>query len=61
MADRETRTRDLLANERSETIANFVGMATKEIVAVAPLLVLLYDRTFVAGTFRAAWQQRRGA
>jgi tetratricopeptide (TPR) repeat protein len=24
----------------------------------APLMVLLYDRTFVAGSFRAAWQQR---
>jgi protein O-mannosyl-transferase len=39
--------------------ANLLGMATKEIVAVAPLLVLLYDRTFVAGTFRAAWRQHR--
>ncbi len=36
-----------------------LGMATKEVMVSAPLLVLLYDRTFVAGTFRAAWQQRR--
>ena len=35
-----------------------VGMATKEVMISAPLLVLLYDRTFVAGSFRAAWQQR---
>ena len=34
------------------------GMATKEVMISAPLLVLLYDRTFVAGTFRSAWQQR---
>jgi protein O-mannosyl-transferase len=26
----------------------------------APIMVLLYDRTFVAGSFRTAWQQRRG-
>jgi len=35
------------------------GMASKEIVATAPLLVLLHDRTFVAGTFRAAWLARK--
>jgi tetratricopeptide (TPR) repeat protein len=34
-------------------------MATKEVMAVAPLIVLLYDRTFLAGSFRAAWRQRR--
>jgi tetratricopeptide (TPR) repeat protein len=33
-------------------------MATKEVMVSAPVLVLLYDRTFVAGTFRGAWQQR---
>ncbi len=36
-----------------------LGMAAKEIMAAAPILVLLYDRTFAAGSFRAAWQQRR--
>ena len=35
-----------------------LGVASKEIVATAPLLVLLYDRTFVAKTFRAAWRAR---
>jgi tetratricopeptide (TPR) repeat protein len=34
------------------------GMATKEVMVSAPLMVLLYDRTFVAGTFREAWRQR---
>jgi tetratricopeptide (TPR) repeat protein len=37
----------------------FLGMATKEVMASAPLIVLLYDRTFVAGTFRAALRTRR--
>ncbi|QYM78141.1 tetratricopeptide repeat protein [Horticoccus luteus] len=36
-----------------------LGVAAKEIVATAPLVALLYDRTFVAGTFRAAWIRRR--
>lgn len=38
--------------------ACFVGMAAKEIVATAPVIVLLFDRTFVAGTFAAAWRSR---
>lgn len=41
-------------------LACLLGMGTKEVMASAPLLVLLYDRTFVAGSFRAAWRQRRG-
>ena len=36
-----------------------LGMGTKEVMVSAPVLVLLYDRTFLAGSFRAAWQQRR--
>ncbi len=36
-----------------------LGMATKEVMATAPVLVLLYDRTFAAGTFREAWRRRR--
>ncbi len=40
--------------------ACWLGMASKEVMVSAPLLVLLYDRTFVSGTFRAAWRQRRG-
>ncbi len=35
-----------------------LGMATKEVMVSAPLMVLLYDRTFVAGSFREACQQR---
>jgi protein O-mannosyl-transferase len=40
--------------------ACLLGMATKEVTAVAPVLVLLYDRTFVAGSVREAWRRRRG-
>jgi hypothetical protein len=34
------------------------GMAIKEVMVTAPALVLLYDRTFAAGGFRAAWRRR---
>jgi Tfp pilus assembly protein PilF len=37
-----------------------LGMVTKEVMVSAPLIVLLYDRTFVAGTFREAWQRHKG-
>ncbi|MDP9172722.1 MAG: tetratricopeptide repeat protein [Planctomycetota bacterium] len=40
-------------------IACAVGMATKEILATAPLVALIYDRTFLAGSFTAALQKRR--
>jgi tetratricopeptide (TPR) repeat protein len=36
------------------------GMATKEVMVAAPLLVLLYDRMFGSGDFRTAWRRRRG-
>ncbi|MCX6952351.1 MAG: tetratricopeptide repeat protein [Verrucomicrobia bacterium] len=35
------------------------GMASKEVMASAPLLVLVYDRALISGTFQAAWQRRR--
>lgn len=41
-------------------VACALGMGTKEVMATAPLLVGLYDRTFVAGSWRAAWRERRG-
>ena len=34
-----------------------LGMGTKEVMASAPLVVFLYDRTFVSGGFRAAWRR----
>jgi tetratricopeptide (TPR) repeat protein len=39
--------------------ACFVGVATKEILATAPLILLFYDRAFIAGSFGAAWRERR--
>jgi protein O-mannosyl-transferase len=40
-------------------IACLLGMGTKEVMVSAPILVMLYDRIFVAGSLRAAWSQRR--
>ncbi len=34
-------------------------VATKEVSATLPIVVLLYDRTFVSGTFAGAWRRRR--
>jgi protein O-mannosyl-transferase len=41
-------------------LACLLGMATKEVMVSAPLMVLLYDRTFVAGSLGGAWRKRRG-
>lgn len=40
--------------------ACWLGMATKEVMATAPLIVLLHDRTFVAGSLGEAWRRHRG-
>ncbi len=37
-----------------------LGMACKEVMVSAPLIVLLYDRALVAGSFREAWARRKG-
>jgi tetratricopeptide (TPR) repeat protein len=36
-----------------------LGMATKESMVVAPVVALLYDAAFHAGSLRRAWQSRR--
>jgi tetratricopeptide (TPR) repeat protein len=36
-----------------------LGMAAKEVMVTAPLMVLLYDRAFVTGSFGGAWRLRR--
>jgi len=41
-------------------VACVAGMASKEVMVTAPALVLLYDRTFIVGSFPAAWAKRRG-
>jgi len=40
-------------------VACLLGMATKEVMVSAPLIIFLYDRTFVSGSFRQAWRTRR--
>jgi tetratricopeptide (TPR) repeat protein len=35
-----------------------LGMTSKEVMITAPLLVVVYDRTLVAGSFREAWRRR---
>ncbi len=37
-----------------------LGMGTKEVMAVTPLLVLFHDRTFLSGSFVTALRQRAG-
>ncbi len=37
-----------------------LGMTAKEVMVSAPLMVLLYDVMFVAGSIRLAWRERRG-
>ena len=39
------------------TLACLAGVATKEVMVTAPLMVFLYDRTFIAGGFRDAWRR----
>ena len=39
-------------------LACLLGAMSKETIMTAPAIVLLYDRTFVAGSFREAWRQR---
>ena len=41
-------------------VACWVGAASKEIVATAPVVVLLYDRTFLTGSFRESLRRRWG-
>lgn len=40
--------------------ACWLGMGTKEVMIGVPLLVVLYDRTFVAASWREVWRERRG-
>ncbi len=41
-------------------VAPILVMASKEVMATAPLLALAYDRAFIADSLRQVWQQRRG-
>jgi tetratricopeptide (TPR) repeat protein len=56
--------RAVTTNRRGWLVASVAaclgGMASKEVMISAPLLALLYDRTFLAGSFAAALRQRTG-
>ena len=41
-------------------LACALGMGTKEVVATAPLIVLLYDRIFFSSSFKQIFTRRRG-
>jgi len=41
-------------------LACVLGMGTKEVMVTAPVMILLYDRAFVSGSFSEAWRRRRG-
>ncbi len=38
--------------------ATFAGVATKESMVTAPVVLFLYDRTFLGGSFKDAWRER---
>lgn len=40
--------------------ACLLGMGSKEVMVTAPVVILLYDRTFVAGSFAGALRSRKG-
>ncbi|MCI0358018.1 MAG: tetratricopeptide repeat protein [Planctomycetaceae bacterium] len=39
-------------------VACMLGALSKEVIAVCPLVVLLYDRAFLTGSWREAWRRR---
>ena len=39
--------------------ACLAGVLCKEVAVTAPLMVLVYDRTFISGTFQSAWRAHR--
>jgi tetratricopeptide (TPR) repeat protein len=39
-------------------VSCLLGMASKEVMVSAPLIVLLYDRTFLCGSVAEAWRRR---
>jgi len=40
-------------------VACALGMLSKPVMVTAPIMVLLYDRTFLAGSWGQAWRERR--
>ncbi len=48
-----------LVGQAFVVLALVLGLLCKEKVAVMPILLLLYDRAFLAGSFRLAWCRRK--
>jgi protein O-mannosyl-transferase len=46
-----------VASAAGATLACLAGMACKEVMVSAPVMTLLFDRTFVSGSFRAAFKR----
>ncbi|MGD1031700.1 MAG: tetratricopeptide repeat protein [Opitutaceae bacterium] len=44
----------------ASVMACLAGMCTKEVMASAPLIVFLYDRVFVTGSYLETWRSRKG-
>lgn len=40
-------------------VASFLGMASKESMVTAPVMVLIFDRVFIYKSLREAWSERR--
>jgi tetratricopeptide (TPR) repeat protein len=40
-------------------LACLAGMASKEVMVSAPVMLFFHDRAFVAGSFKKAWQRRK--
>jgi tetratricopeptide (TPR) repeat protein len=57
-ACRERRTKAGVGWLLASIFSCLFGVMSKEIIVTAPVMVFLYDKTFVAGSFRAAWQRR---
>lgn len=46
--------------EAATVLACLASILCKEVAVSIPLMVLLYDRAFLSGSFREAWRRRRG-
>jgi tetratricopeptide (TPR) repeat protein len=44
----------------ASVVACALGMGVKEVIATAPVVLLLYDRAFLSGSFREAFRRRGG-
>jgi tetratricopeptide (TPR) repeat protein len=55
---RSTTSRRRMAWSAAAFASSLAGMATKEVMSTAPILLLLYDRVFLTGSWRDTWRLR---